>query len=624
MAMSLSLAVTAGAATLGDYSDSEQVTAKYATAVDFASQLGILEGFDDGKYHPQGTLTRAQLATMVYRMTTADVADVYTANFAGGAAEAFSDTAATARYAGYVGYAADAELLKGLGDGTYAPNSALTGYAALAAFLRGVGYDEPGYNFVGADWTVEVAKVAKQVGALEGITNVDLNKPITREVAAQMIYNIMFSDMVAYTPAFGYQEGILGAGDTLAKDEFEIETGKDGKIVNVAPWGRIATEWYYTDKDVAVSIAAAPVATFKTAVTECDMSTAVGEKDNWTAYYWLNGDMASSKVTIEAKDTKNDVLGTDQGTLTEVYAYENNGKTVYEIVEIETWLGLVGDVVKATYDKAGHLDTKAMTDVTVYGADWNIADMDTEAFAEESYVLVQKTDWAEDHAKYDGETYFLTATAPVATAELKSYNSTTEQSVLGTTTYDWAAKYALNNPGTTKNTYNVFVDQYGNLIGLVTPDTIYSYGIITEMAWANSTADLLTAKAYANVMDFTASVDKSVVMAGVDNGDNGYEKFNSADKAILTPAKLADCTVSTIVENNGDYYDTAYKFETLSDGSKVINAVGKTLDKGATIDIVKEKPTNVASGINTNDDTVVAVLNDAGDKAVALYVVVTG
>ena len=91
MAMALSLAVTAGAATLSDYSDSDKVTAKYATAVDFATQTGILEGMGNGTYAPQGTLTRAQLATMVYRMTTGDVTDVYTANFAGGAAEAFSD-----------------------------------------------------------------------------------------------------------------------------------------------------------------------------------------------------------------------------------------------------------------------------------------------------------------------------------------------------------------------------------------------------------------------------------------------------------------------------------------------------------------------------------------------------
>ena len=123
MAMSLSLAVTAGAA----YKDGDKISAKYDVAVEVASQLGILEGFEDGSYRPQENLTRAQLATMTYRLATGDVTDVYTKDFAGGAAEAFSDTPATAWFAGYVGYSADAGYLKGMGDDTYAPNSAMTG-----------------------------------------------------------------------------------------------------------------------------------------------------------------------------------------------------------------------------------------------------------------------------------------------------------------------------------------------------------------------------------------------------------------------------------------------------------------------------------------------------------------
>ena len=389
MAMSLSLAVTAGAATLSDYSDSDKVTAKYATAVDFATQTGILEGMGNGKYAPQGTLTRTQLATMVYRMTTGDVTDVYTANFAGGAAEAFSDTAATAWYAGYVGYAADAELLKGLGDGTYAPDSALTGYAALAAMLRGVGYDEPGHNFVGADWTVEVAKVAKQAGALEGITNVDLNKPITREVAAQMIYNIMFAKNVVWTDAFGYQTSNLMNKDygTLALDEFKIVSEKDGDAANVAPWGRPATIWVAKDGSevtAAVTIEATPVATYTTAVNQCDLSKVVGEKGNWSAVKWENGGKGS--VSISATATKSDVAGTAQGTLTEVYEVEED---VYEIVEIQTWLAMVADVDKATYDKNGHEKTAADTDFTVFDTSRNLTwDAETEEFAEESYELL--------------------------------------------------------------------------------------------------------------------------------------------------------------------------------------------------------------------------------------------
>ncbi|MBR5533912.1 MAG: S-layer homology domain-containing protein [Ruminiclostridium sp.] len=627
MAMSLSLAVTAGAATLGDYSDSEQVTAKYATAVDFASQLGILEGFTDGKYHPQGTLTRAQLATMVYRMTTADVNDVYTANFAGGAAEAFSDTAATAWYAGYVGYAADAELLKGLGDGTYAPDAALTGYAALAAFLRGVGYDEPGYNFVGADWTVEVAKVAKQAGALAGITNVDLNKPITREVAAQMIYNIMFSDMVAYTPAFGYQEGILGAGDTLAADEFYIVSDKDGDAANIAPWGRPATIWVAKEgteaATAAVTIAAEPVATYKTAVNQCDLSKELGKTGTWKAEQWLNGDN-KGETNIDATAIKSDVAGTAQGTLTEVYKVGSE----YEIVEIQTWMAEVTNVVKAVYDRNGHVTQKAETTLKAWNNE-NVAESEalkltfkaeTEAFAKESYVLLNNSEFSggavtvavEDagiltqgrtvtytpdlEKGVDYGVLNLTAATPVATGELTAYNNTTKTSTIGGTTYDWALKFGMGFVGETGKTYDVYVDFYGNVIGIKEPATVYSYGVITKMAWADSYLPLDDAQAYANIMDFTASAENNVVMDNYKGMD--FTGINTDAVATAAPQ------VSTDADNNKIYYDYAFQFKTLSDGSKAVTASGTRV---AGVDIEKAVSNLFAAKAATNDNTVYLV-----------------
>ena len=573
MAMALSLAVTAGAATLSDYSDSDKVTAKYATAVDFATQTGILEGMGNGTYAPQGTLTRAQLATMVYRMTTADVTDVYTANFAGGAAEAFSDTAATAWYAGYVGYAADAELLKGLGDGTYAPNSALTGYAALAAFLRGVGYDEPGHNFVGADWTIEVAKVAKQAGALEGITNVDLNKPITREVAAQMIYNIMFAKNVEYTPAFGYQA--FWAGNTLAKDEFDIVSDKDGDAANVAPWGRPATIWVAKDgSDVtaAVTIEATPVATYTTAVNQCDLSKVVGENKTWEATRWENG-YNNGTTSIDAKATKSDVAGTAQGTLTEVYEVEED---VYEIVEIQTWLAMVADVDKATYDKNGHEKTAADTDFTVYDTSGDLTwDAETEEFAEESYVLLNNS-WFDGGAVTVEDTNItytpdleegidygvlnITTATPVATGKLTDYDRTTAESTVAGTTYDWAVKYVKDiKPGTIGEKYDVYVDFYGNLIGLMVPETETNYTILDSGILVTNSFDPYYAGRIVNL----STGDLETVT--VDKFDNrGSDALTWADDVV---AELS-CIVSYTSDEDG--YDLTCAADDWSMGGKIV------------------------------------------------------
>ena len=85
MALGL-FAVAASAKKLSDYDDAAAVSAEYKTAVDYATQLGILEGMGADTYGAKGTLTRAQLATMLYRMVTGDVAKKYVANYAGGAA----------------------------------------------------------------------------------------------------------------------------------------------------------------------------------------------------------------------------------------------------------------------------------------------------------------------------------------------------------------------------------------------------------------------------------------------------------------------------------------------------------------------------------------------------------
>lgn len=605
LVMAMSLMVTAGATSLGDYKDSESVTPAYATAVDVATQLSILEGVGGDRYAPQGNLTRAQLATMTYRIATGDVTDVYTANFAGGAAESFTDTPADAWYAGYVGYAADAGYLKGVGDGLYKPNSYMTGYQALAAFLRAIGYNQPG-QFTGPDWTVQVAQIANQIGALDGITKVDLNQAITREVAAQIIYNILFADNVEYTPAFGYQSlgGIYG---TLAENEFDLVTGKDGWNANIAPWGRPATVWC-TEDEIAVTIMATPVATYTTAITECNLSKDLGETGTWEALRWLNGD--DSYIDIVATNTRTDVADTDQGTLTEVYLVDDE----YQIVEIETWLAKVTDVDKATYDKNGHEKTPANTEFTVYTdlagvtETWNY---ETEAYAEGDYVLLKHSVMDEDivipdewielrslvNEKYEIEE--IIPTSPVATAALTDYNNALEQSVIGGKTYDWAAKYFEGNTGTVKTTYNVFVDEYGNLIGLVEPEvetvyTILDSGVKVTNGFTPYYAGL--------ILDLSNATLDEVTVSKFEN--RGVNALTWRDDIVTD----LSCIVSYSVTEDGYELETAATFWSM----------GGSVETG-TPRVILDNPNAAGAKVVTDAETVYAVENADG-----VYTIYTG
>ena len=71
-------------------------------------------------------------------MVTGDVTDKYVANYAG--AKRFDDVTSDKWFAGYVNYCADNGYLKGVDAKTYLPDGTLTGYQAMAALLRAIGY----------------------------------------------------------------------------------------------------------------------------------------------------------------------------------------------------------------------------------------------------------------------------------------------------------------------------------------------------------------------------------------------------------------------------------------------------------------------------------------------------
>lgn len=496
LVMAMSLMVTAGATSLSDYKDSGSVTPKYATAVDVATQLGVLRGMTDGTYAPQEILNRAQLATMIYRITTGDVTDVRVGSFVGGAS-VFTDTRTDQWYSGYIGFSADAGYLKGMGDGTYAPYADLTGYQVLAALLRALGYNEEGHNFCGANWTVEVARVATESGLLENISgDVDLNKGITREVAAQLIYNALFIQTVNYTPAYGYRDD--KNADDLATDIFGIVSDKDGKDV-YGDWGRPVTEWQDEDGEALVSIAVEPLAVYTEAVKNCDIydDTGLDEGDKLAVY--TNSNTAAKDPYI-IDDNKNDSGVANQGRLTEVY--EDC------IVNIDTYLYEVTKVVAAKTDSRGHV-TPAYVEATRAGIADNLGTpkYETADFAKGDMVLV---------TILDGEiqTMELAKSATGELTGLKGNIRVTDniQKVLAVNGEDvtinctavYACVMALDE------NYLFYYDTYGNIIG---SEPAASQYVVIDSIWSETVKGETTV--YADIVDFAANETEEVVVSNL-------------------------------------------------------------------------------------------------------------
>ena len=204
LVMSLSLMATANA-----FTDDDSITDTYETAVTVLSGLKVFQGYDDGTFQPKGAITRAEVAAIIYRIVTGDVADTQVGIYAD--YNKFDDVASTSWYAGYVNFCANAEYIKGYDARTFGPNDPVTGYQALAMILRALGYDKNG-EFTGTNWTIQTAAVGEQRGITKNITAGTLSVPATREVVAEILFRAILVPTVNYTPAFGYTIGDTSLG----------------------------------------------------------------------------------------------------------------------------------------------------------------------------------------------------------------------------------------------------------------------------------------------------------------------------------------------------------------------------------------------------------------------------
>ena len=216
LALALALVMTLSVMTVANaaFTDSKDINATYAEAVDVLSGMGVFKGTGTGAtFSPKQSITRAEVAAIIYRIVTGDVTDKQAGIYADYAK--FNDVKSTAWYAGYVGYCSNANLIKGDGKGNFLPTATVTGYQALAMILRAMGYDVNG-EFTGSGWEVKVASTAQQRGILVNVNAGTLGTAAPRELVAELLFQAIQKSTVIYTPALGYYTADLldGASTT--------------------------------------------------------------------------------------------------------------------------------------------------------------------------------------------------------------------------------------------------------------------------------------------------------------------------------------------------------------------------------------------------------------------------
>ena len=481
--------------------------------------MDVFKGYEDGSFKPQGNITRAEVATIIYRIYTGDVAK----NDKSGLYSTynkFSDMTGAGWAAGYIGYCANAELVKGYPDGTFKPSGNVTGYEVLAMILRAVGYDKNG-EFSGADWSLNVAKYAEQLGVLKNVAKTtNLGAPATRELVAEILFRAIQQPMVTYTPAFGYVTDKVAniAQNTLAKKNFNLDS-KDSED----KWGRPSTKWYNTKTSKTYAeVVATPDASYNVATAQCDICSALGEKTSAKIVEtYTNGVKSTAAETYKATATK--AMVGAQGEQIEFYEVKDG----YRLVIIDTYLARVDKVVEEETDKGGHVtqdDYIKMTAFAPSGAKFESPIYaEGNDYAKDAYVLVNVNEAKANNVEFvglKGEQNYVevvgAADSVVAAQTIVWRNA--NQHTLDGKEYDDAVMLALNEAGTTKDVkYTWFFDQFGNVIGSVGLDRS-SYAVLKDLTWVGTGKN---GHAEATLITFDGSAtEKTVTVNKIDGFDS--------------------------------------------------------------------------------------------------------
>ena len=231
----------AGAASYSDKAD-----IKASTAVDMLSSLGVIQGYDDGSFKPNTTVTRAQMAKMIFTIMNGgnDNANAYAS-----LPTAFTDLPTAAWAQGYVRYLQNTGIIAGKSATKFAPNDTVTGLEAAKMVLVAAGYNAQKAGLTGAAWAQNTMKYGQLNNLFEDV-DTDLNAALPRQYAAQILYNaldmervVWSNDIEDFKPATDVDDDktiggkymdlvktdaaqLLSVEKTSGKDTYEITLGK--------------------------------------------------------------------------------------------------------------------------------------------------------------------------------------------------------------------------------------------------------------------------------------------------------------------------------------------------------------------------------------------------------------
>ena len=213
------MVVGAGAA----FSDQSKI--KNTEAVDACTALNIIGGYPDGSFKPEGNITRAEATKMICVALNGGKDPATSTN----ATPTFSDvrTNANAAWAeGYIESCVAQGIVSGVGGGKFAPAGNVTGVQLAKMLLVALGYNSDIESFTGNAWATNVNVRATQRGLYDGLEKMDTAAAISRDNAAQMVWNALQALEVKYDYTLVSDKGNLTSTTTLVEKNITLLADK--------------------------------------------------------------------------------------------------------------------------------------------------------------------------------------------------------------------------------------------------------------------------------------------------------------------------------------------------------------------------------------------------------------
>lgn len=221
----LAVPAAAEAVRFSDLPDASDIQAAEALRL-----MGVMDGYGDGTFRPNGTLTRAQFCKMaVLAMDGGDELDLY------GTITVYPDVKPSHWAAAYINMAAKGKnIIAGFSDGRFYPDRAVTVGQAATVLLRVLGYQDEN---IGGVWPASYISAAARAGLLDGVSQRDAGAPLTRAAAARLFLNLLQADCADDGGSFLSQTGLqakenavlvssAAAGPDGRKTAFQLASGE--------------------------------------------------------------------------------------------------------------------------------------------------------------------------------------------------------------------------------------------------------------------------------------------------------------------------------------------------------------------------------------------------------------